>query len=243
MASNRCDGRSRSSTPRASTSSGRESRPRADSSACRPIPGVASRYWLDEERRRRARPMPHRGRHRRSPAAAASSPDGLIDSSTTCEGARRRHPRPLARSGRPRSPAARDGARLADRHGAEVRNRRTPRPEAPPVGPDRRLVDPRGGRARRRSIFAMPRTAKSPASRTRHSAAPAGAQPSHGQRMLWYAHQFAPSGAAYHIAGAGRIDAGLDRRRLPSGAPPGRRPARGAPGHLPAVDEGARPPA
>ena len=31
--------------------------------------------------------------------------------------------------------------------------------------------------------------------------APAAPQPSHGQRMLWYAHQFAPEGAAYHIAG------------------------------------------
>jgi amino acid adenylation domain-containing protein len=40
--------------------------------------------------------------------------------------------------------------------------------------------------------------------------APAGVRPSHGQQMLWYAHQFTPTGAAYHVAGAGSIRAGLD---------------------------------
>jgi amino acid adenylation domain-containing protein len=35
-------------------------------------------------------------------------------------------------------------------------------------------------------------------------------RPSTGQRMLWYAHQFAPTGAAYHIAGAGLVCAELD---------------------------------
>ena len=39
---------------------------------------------------------------------------------------------------------------------------------------------------------------------------PAEARPSHGQQMLWYAHQFAPTGAAYHIAGAGLVRAELD---------------------------------
>ncbi|MGP0067607.1 MAG: amino acid adenylation domain-containing protein [Isosphaeraceae bacterium] len=33
---------------------------------------------------------------------------------------------------------------------------------------------------------------------------------SHGQQMLWYAHQFAPTGAAYHITGAATIRATLD---------------------------------
>ncbi len=39
---------------------------------------------------------------------------------------------------------------------------------------------------------------------------PDGDRPSHGQKMLWYAHQFAPTGAAYHIAGAGLVRAALD---------------------------------
>ena len=43
---------------------------------------------------------------------------------------------------------------------------------------------------------------------------PAVARPSHGQQMLWYAHQFAPSGAAYHIAGAGLVRAALDLNAL-----------------------------
>jgi amino acid adenylation domain-containing protein len=33
---------------------------------------------------------------------------------------------------------------------------------------------------------------------------------SHGQHLLWYAHQFTPSPAAYHITGAGRVSAELD---------------------------------
>ncbi len=33
---------------------------------------------------------------------------------------------------------------------------------------------------------------------------------SHGQQMLWYAHQFAPTGAAYHITGAATIRAALN---------------------------------
>ncbi len=33
---------------------------------------------------------------------------------------------------------------------------------------------------------------------------------SHGQQMLWYAHQFAPTGAAYHVTGAATIRATLD---------------------------------
>src|SRR5205807_10471706 len=42
--------------------------------------------------------------------------------------------------------------------------------------------------------------------------APAEADPplSHGQQMLWYAHQFTPTGAAYHITGAGLVRAELD---------------------------------
>jgi amino acid adenylation domain-containing protein len=39
---------------------------------------------------------------------------------------------------------------------------------------------------------------------------PAGAGSSHGQQMLWYAHQFTATGAAYHIAGAGLVRAELD---------------------------------
>jgi amino acid adenylation domain-containing protein len=37
-----------------------------------------------------------------------------------------------------------------------------------------------------------------------------GPRPSPGQRLLWYAHQFAPTGAAYHIAGAGVVRTDLD---------------------------------
>ena len=33
---------------------------------------------------------------------------------------------------------------------------------------------------------------------------------SHGQQMLWYAHQFAPIRAAYHVTGAGLVHAKLD---------------------------------
>ena len=33
---------------------------------------------------------------------------------------------------------------------------------------------------------------------------------SHEQQLLWYAHQFAPTGAAYHIAGAATVRAELD---------------------------------
>ena len=61
----------------------------------------------------------------------------------------------------------------------------------------------------------------------------AEARPSHGQKMLWYAHQFAPTGAAYHIAGAGRIPADLDRNALLRALPPRHRPARGAAEHVP----------
>jgi amino acid adenylation domain-containing protein len=39
---------------------------------------------------------------------------------------------------------------------------------------------------------------------------PTEARPSRGQQMLWYAHQFAPTGAAYHVAGAGLVRAVLD---------------------------------
>ncbi|MHB1562082.1 MAG: condensation domain-containing protein, partial [Isosphaeraceae bacterium] len=35
-------------------------------------------------------------------------------------------------------------------------------------------------------------------------------RPSHGQRMLWYAHQYARTGAAYHIGGAGSIELDVD---------------------------------
>lgn len=35
-------------------------------------------------------------------------------------------------------------------------------------------------------------------------------RPSHGQRMLWYAHQYARTGAAYHIGGAGSIELDID---------------------------------
>ena len=35
-------------------------------------------------------------------------------------------------------------------------------------------------------------------------------RPSAGQQMLWYAHQFEPTGAAYNLAGAARVRAGID---------------------------------
>ena len=38
----------------------------------------------------------------------------------------------------------------------------------------------------------------------------AGPPLSHGQQMLWYAHQFTTTGAAYHVLGAGLVRADLD---------------------------------
>ena len=39
----------------------------------------------------------------------------------------------------------------------------------------------------------------------------AGPPLSHGQQMLWYAHQFTTTGAAYHVLGAGLVRAELDK--------------------------------
>ena len=39
----------------------------------------------------------------------------------------------------------------------------------------------------------------------------AGPPLSHGQQMLWYAHQFTTTGAAYHVLGAGLVRADLDK--------------------------------
>ncbi len=39
----------------------------------------------------------------------------------------------------------------------------------------------------------------------------AGLPLSHGQQMLWYAHQFTTTGAAYHVLGAGLVRADLDK--------------------------------
>ena len=71
----------------------------------------------------------------------------------------------------------------------------------------------------------------------------AGPPLSHGQQMLWYAHQFTTTGAAYHVLGAGLVRAELDEgafrramrpRHCPPGGPanhlrPRRREARGPP--------------
>ena len=48
---------------------------------------------------------------------------------------------------------------------------------------------------------------------------------SHGQQMLWYAHQFATTGDAYHITGAATIRADAGSGRLPAGIPACHRPA------------------
>ncbi len=60
---------------------------------------------------------------------------------------RGRAPRPGPREGRDRPAAARAGARLDLRHGAEARPRWLPRGEATALGPDRGDLDPGPGRA------------------------------------------------------------------------------------------------
>jgi amino acid adenylation domain-containing protein len=61
--------------------------------------------------------------------------------------------------------------------------------------------------------FPLKRTASSePPEVDERASATVAADPrlSHGQQMLWYAHQFTTTGAAYHVLGAGRVRAELD---------------------------------
>ena len=194
-ASNRCDGRPLSSTPRASRSSGRGSRRRGDSSACLSYPWRRERYWLDDEE---AAPRVVAPAAVIPTVAAAEGPDDLIDYlRDRTAGILGLSPdqvnldRPLLAMGLDSLTAMELKAEIDAHLGVKL-----------PLSVLIEGSSIRDVAGRRASIVAMPRRRR-PASPGPTPAEPAEARPSHGQQMLWYAHQFARTGAAYHIAGAG----------------------------------------